>query len=54
MLFRSLCEQEVGLGAEWVRAPRLPIAGAERRAVLKIIRDAIAQRPKLAKLNLRN
>ena len=50
----KLCEQEVGLGAEWVRAPRLPIAGAERKAVLKIIRDAIAQRPKLAKLNLRN
>ena len=45
----KLCEQETGLGSEWVRAPRLPIAGAERTAVLKIIRDAIAKRPKLPK-----
>ena len=44
----KLCEQETGLGAEWVRAPRLPIAGAERRRVLKIIRDAIKNRPPLA------
>jgi 4-hydroxy-tetrahydrodipicolinate synthase len=42
----KLCEQETGLGAEWVRAPRLTIAGEERRRVLKIIRDAIRQRPK--------
>ncbi len=47
----KLCEQETGLGVEWVRAPRLPIAGDERKAVLKIIRDAIAKRPKLAKLS---
>lgn len=47
----KLCEQETGLGREWVRAPRLPIAGDERKAVLKIIRDALAKRPKLAKLN---
>jgi len=45
----KLCEQETGLGVEWVRAPRLPIAGDERKAVLKIIRDAIARRPKLPK-----
>lgn len=44
----KLCEQEVGLGAEWVRAPRLPIAGAEREHVLKIIREAIRQRPPLS------
>ncbi len=42
----KLCEQETGLGCEWVRAPRLPIAGDERKAVLRIIRDAIAKRPK--------
>jgi 1-pyrroline-4-hydroxy-2-carboxylate deaminase len=46
----KLCEQETGLGAEWVRAPRLPIAGDERKQVLRIIRDAIAKTPKLAKL----
>ncbi|MFM8468479.1 MAG: dihydrodipicolinate synthase family protein [Limisphaerales bacterium] len=49
----KLCEQETGLGFEWVRAPRLPIAGGERKAVLKIIRDALARRPKLPKRNAR-
>ncbi len=41
---KLLC-QEAGLGKEWVREPRLPIAGAEREQVLKIIRDAFAKRP---------
>ena len=41
----KLCEQETGLGLEWVRSPRLPIAGEERERVLKIIRDAIQKRP---------
>lgn len=41
----KLCEQETGLGSEWVRAPRLPITGEERKRVLKIIRDAIRSRP---------
>ena len=45
----KLCEQETGLGAEWVRAPRLTIAGEERKRVLKIIRDGIKNRPKLPK-----
>ena len=44
----KLCLQETGLGTEWVRAPRLPIAGDERKQVLKIIRDALAKRPTLA------
>jgi dihydrodipicolinate synthase/N-acetylneuraminate lyase len=43
----KLCAQETGLGAEWVRAPRLTIAGDERKRVLKIIRDGIKNRPKL-------
>jgi 4-hydroxy-tetrahydrodipicolinate synthase len=43
----KLCIQEAGLGAEWVRSPRLPLASAERDAVLNIIRGAIAKRPKL-------
>ena len=46
----KLCEQETGLGVEWVRAPRLPIVGDERKQVLKIIRDSLANRPKLARL----
>ena len=44
----KLAMQETGLGTELTRAPRLPIVGAEREAVLKIIRDAIATRPALA------
>ena len=45
----KLCVQECGLGREWTRAPRLPLAGAERKAVLKIIRDGIATAPKVPK-----
>jgi 4-hydroxy-tetrahydrodipicolinate synthase len=41
---KLLC-QETGLAQEWVREPRLPISGAERESVLKIIRNALAQRP---------
>ncbi|MEI6355869.1 MAG: dihydrodipicolinate synthase family protein [Verrucomicrobiota bacterium] len=45
----KLAVQETGLGKEWVRAPRLTLVGAERKAVLKIIHDGIANRPKLPK-----
>jgi 4-hydroxy-tetrahydrodipicolinate synthase len=41
----KLAVQECGLGAEWVRAPRLPLAGAERKRILKIIRGAIKIKP---------
>jgi len=41
----KLAIQECGLGAEWVRAPRLPLAGAERETVLAIIRRGIETRP---------
>lgn len=41
---KLLC-QETGLGKEWCREPRLPLAGTEREQVLKIIRDALARRP---------
>ena len=40
---KLLC-QETGLGAEWVREPRLSLVGMEREQVLKIIRDALAKR----------
>jgi 1-pyrroline-4-hydroxy-2-carboxylate deaminase len=43
----KLAETEVGLGSEYVRAPRLTLVGDEREKVLKIIRDGIANRPKL-------
>jgi 1-pyrroline-4-hydroxy-2-carboxylate deaminase len=45
----KLAVQETGLGSEWVRAPRLPLTGTERRQVLKIIHDGIARRPQLPK-----
>jgi 4-hydroxy-tetrahydrodipicolinate synthase len=41
----KLAVQEVGLGAEWVREPRLPLVGDERERVLSIIRHGIATRP---------
>jgi len=44
----KLAMQETGLGAEWVRAPRLPLVGREREQVLQIIRDGIGQRPNLS------
>jgi 1-pyrroline-4-hydroxy-2-carboxylate deaminase len=43
----KLAVQECGLGSEWVRAPRLPLTGAERKRVLKIIHEGIAKRPKI-------
>jgi dihydrodipicolinate synthase/N-acetylneuraminate lyase len=43
----KLAMAETGLGAEWVRAPRLPLEGEERGRILKVIRDAIATRPAL-------
>lgn len=45
----KLAVQECGLGTEWVRAPRLPLTGQERRRVLKVIHDGIAARPKIPK-----
>lgn len=43
----KLASQETGLGAEWVRCPRLPLVGEERRRILSIIREGIRRRPKL-------
>jgi 4-hydroxy-tetrahydrodipicolinate synthase len=48
----KLAVQECGLGHEWVRAPRLPLAGAERKQILKIIHDGIDNRPKVPKRSL--
>jgi dihydrodipicolinate synthase/N-acetylneuraminate lyase len=42
----KLASAECGYGSELCRAPRLPLVGAERDAVLAIIRAAIAARPK--------
>ncbi len=45
----KLCVQETGLGTEWCRAPRTVLKGAERKAVLKVIHDGIANAPKVPK-----
>jgi 4-hydroxy-tetrahydrodipicolinate synthase len=44
----KLAMAECGLGSETVRAPRLPLVGAERDEALRIIRGAIATRPAMA------
>jgi 4-hydroxy-tetrahydrodipicolinate synthase len=43
----KLAEVATGIGTENVRAPRLPLQGDERKRVLKIISDSLANRPKL-------
>jgi 1-pyrroline-4-hydroxy-2-carboxylate deaminase len=43
----KLAVQECGLGAEWVRAPRLVLTGEERKRILAIIHSGLEQRPKL-------
>jgi 4-hydroxy-tetrahydrodipicolinate synthase len=43
----KLAEAQVGLGSEYVRAPRLTLIGEERERVLKIIKEGIAARPVL-------
>jgi 4-hydroxy-tetrahydrodipicolinate synthase len=43
----KLAMAETGLGSEMVRAPRLPLVGAEREEILAIIRQAIATKPAL-------
>jgi 4-hydroxy-tetrahydrodipicolinate synthase len=43
----KLAEAATGLGTEQVRAPRLPLAGAEREQVLRVIREGLVNRPLL-------
>jgi 4-hydroxy-tetrahydrodipicolinate synthase len=45
----KLAVQECGLGKEFVRAPRLTLAGDERKRVLKIIHDGMKSHPKFPK-----
>ena len=44
----KLANQMTGMGAEWVRAPRLPLVGEERGRVEAIVRRALETRPTLA------
>lgn len=42
----KLVQQEVGLGSERVRPPRLPLEGAERDTALRMIRKTLSERPR--------
>jgi 4-hydroxy-tetrahydrodipicolinate synthase len=46
----KLVEAMLGVGNEVVRAPRLALAGEERKAVEAIVREALARRPDIAAL----
>jgi len=46
----KLAEALVGVGNEYVRAPRLVLVGEERARIQKIIRTALKRRPKLPKI----
>lgn len=41
----KLVQQEVGMGNERVRLPRMELTGAEREATLQLIRESLASRP---------
>ncbi|HRN55366.1 MAG TPA: dihydrodipicolinate synthase family protein [Agriterribacter sp.] len=41
----KLAESQTGIGSEYVRAPRLALAGGERARILKVIADALSTRP---------
>jgi len=43
----KLAEAQVGLGSEYVRAPRLTLIGEERERILAVIKEGIANRPVL-------
>tara|TARA_R110001599_G_scaffold8651_3_gene41942 strand:+ start:25762 stop:26622 length:861 start_codon:yes stop_codon:yes gene_type:complete len=43
----KLANQMTGLGTEWVRPPRLPLVGEERKRIEKIIRDVMDSKPAL-------
>jgi dihydrodipicolinate synthase/N-acetylneuraminate lyase len=45
----KLAVQECGLGAEWVRPPRLPLTGAERKQILYVIHAALENRPAISR-----
>jgi 4-hydroxy-tetrahydrodipicolinate synthase len=45
----KLAVQECEFDSEWVRAPRPPLTGAERKRILGIIHAGMARRPKIPK-----
>lgn len=46
--YLKLIQQEVGMGSERVRGPRLPLAGAEREEALRVIRAVLSAKNRAA------
>ncbi len=46
----KLAERLAGIGTEYVRAPRLPLAGEERERIIRIIEEGLRTRPELPTL----
>jgi len=44
----KLVQEQVGMGNERVRLPRLRVSGAMRENALKVVADALAARPELS------
>lgn len=49
----KLAEAQVGIGSEYVRAPRLTLIGEERERVLAVINHALANRPAIPNLDVK-
>ena len=49
----KMAEKATGIGSEFVRPPRLPLEGEERKRVAEIIREGVENRPDLSKYNLK-
>ncbi len=46
----KLAEAMTGIGTEHVRLPRQPLKGAERRRVMKVLKEGLAKRPRMPKI----
>jgi 4-hydroxy-tetrahydrodipicolinate synthase len=49
----TLCEHIMGRGTQWTRPPRLPLSPEERAEIEAMMKDALATRPQLPDVGLR-
>ena len=50
----KLCGHLVGRGSLWTRPPRLPLEGAERDEVERIVKQTLSSRPELPDVGLQS
>jgi 4-hydroxy-tetrahydrodipicolinate synthase len=50
----KLAATQTGISNEFVRAPRLTLVGDERERILKVINEAIKNRPVIGQLSVSN